>query len=485
MATKLELLSQQRFDKGHQECVDWAYFVQCYHSEYCIHLKRQSGAENVNALIRYGEHCKLHTLYNATTATLGEYLAKLAQDKRSPRTVQTHKTRILAGLNWAARRWPDYSAPTIRLPRKKQSRDRKGRAITWEEYERIQAKVSSVRRKDGPAWRHYLEGMWLSGLRLEESLKLSWDDSADFAVEIIRERCYIRIREGADKSGEARTLPLAPEFSMFLMKTPEWERKGLVFKIGRSTDRISRTVSEIGKRAGVVVNKSTGKYASLHDFRRSFGDRLANRGVSPQHLQVFMRHDSFETTLRYYVKREAQEVSDLEWSRYELGIDMPERTRDKRYHNGYKPPAKREIPGHEVSTPDRRPLELSDDDREYINDYQWDEIFDGIKSGRFKLIDLEAEHPEDHVDDSHTPSMRDVVSRLSYYELQADDLDHVGAKSLRDNLLTGRMVFCKNPAEGMGVEPTTGYPAPHFQPLGGLRYQRASASSFLRVFRES
>ena len=49
------------------------------------------------------------------------------------------------------------------------------------------------------------------------------------------------------------------------------------------------------------------KYASAHDMRRSFGERWASR-VMPQVLMELMRHESIDTTLRYYVGRNAQQT---------------------------------------------------------------------------------------------------------------------------------------------------------------------------------
>lgn len=53
--------------------------------------------------------------------------------------------------------------------------------------------------------------------------------------------------------------------------------------------------------------------ASAHDLRRSFGFRWANR-VWPHVLQQLMRHASIETTKRYYVQSEADEIGAAVWS---------------------------------------------------------------------------------------------------------------------------------------------------------------------------
>ena len=57
--------------------------------------------------------------------------------------------------------------------------------------------------------------------------------------------------------------------------------------------------SHAGEQTGKV------KHASAQDLRRSFGQRWAAR-IMPPDLMVLMRHESIETTLRYYVGRNAQ-----------------------------------------------------------------------------------------------------------------------------------------------------------------------------------
>ena len=55
------------------------------------------------------------------------------------------------------------------------------------------------------------------------------------------------------------------------------------------------------------------KYASCHDLRRSFGDRWAKK-VRPQTLMKLMRHESIDTTLRFYVGDDAEKIADEIWS---------------------------------------------------------------------------------------------------------------------------------------------------------------------------
>ena len=92
---------------------------------------------------------------------------------------------------------------------------------------------------------------------------------------------------------------------------------------------VSRLICKIGKAAGVKVNTSTKqdpktgqskrvvKYASAHDLRRSFGERWSAR-IMPPDLMVLMRHESIETTLRYYVGRNAQNTASVLWKAHEM-----------------------------------------------------------------------------------------------------------------------------------------------------------------------
>ena len=85
--------------------------------------------------------------------------------------------------------------------------------------------------------------------------------------------------------------------------------------------RIGRIISDIGKRAKVVVRKSEGKFASAHDLRRSFGTRWAPK-AKPATLQLLMRHRSIETTLKYYVAQDTDEIADELWKAFPEGSDL-------------------------------------------------------------------------------------------------------------------------------------------------------------------
>jgi integrase len=76
---------------------------------------------------------------------------------------------------------------------------------------------------------------------------------------------------------------------------------------------VGTTVRRIGKAANVVVQRSESgkvKYASAHDFRRSFGERWSICDM-PKVLRELMRHRRIETTMRYYVGKNAEQTADV------------------------------------------------------------------------------------------------------------------------------------------------------------------------------
>ena len=173
------------------------------------------------------------------------------------------------------------------------------------------------------SWQHLLRGFWWSGLRLEEALNLWWDFRNDrLSVDWSGKYVMLHIPAELEKGHQDRLYPVAPEFAEFLMVTSEAERTGPVFsptplrpersqRLGKQ--QVGRVISRIGESAYVKVDtdsKGKVKFASAHDLRRSFGERWSLLRVMPQTLIVLMRHDSIETTLKYYVGHNAETTAE-------------------------------------------------------------------------------------------------------------------------------------------------------------------------------
>ena len=130
---------------------------------------------------------------------------------------------------------------------------------------------------------------------------------------------------------------MAPEFVALLESVPAGQRRGFVFDpqprrvhgFRLTTHRVGELLSEIGKAARIVVRTDANgqaKYATAHDLRRSFGEKWANR-LMPQQLMELMRHESIETTLRYYVGRNAKRTAAVLWQAHDTASNNTFTTR--------------------------------------------------------------------------------------------------------------------------------------------------------------
>jgi integrase len=214
--------------------------------------------------------------------------------------------------------------PKITKPKRaKVYKKPKGRAPTDQEFKKMLETIPEVVGEECAAsWKQFLEGLWWSGLRLSEGLQLSWDRYEKLRIDFQGGQPVLRIPAELEKGHQDRLLPIAPEFVEFLLKTPAEERKGWVFnpKAQRvcgermRLDSVSKVICDIGEKANVVVHVDARtkrvKYASAHDFRRAFGDRWALR-VMPPILMQLMRHESIETTMRFYVGRSVEATTEV------------------------------------------------------------------------------------------------------------------------------------------------------------------------------
>ena len=328
----------------------WQDFRARYEAEVVPGLAPRTGEKISSVFDRFEADINPRRLWDVDEKRLSAFVSNLrkgegGRGKLAESTIAGHLAHLKAALNWAKLQKLIAHLPGFpRIKRARMSKGAKvmrGRPITTEEFERMLGKVEDVvGQVAADRWTLFLRGLWASGLRLTESLELYWDREDKLHPVLTGKFPMLRIPADLEKGNKERLLPMAPEFAQLLDKVPEPERTGPVFKLERAdgkpgrpaVDRVSKTVSSIGEKAKVRVDVK--KTASAHDLRRAFGERWAAR-LMPAQLMELMRHETIETTLSYYVGRNAERTAAILWHEHEKATE-PERKTDVK-----KPPTKR------------------------------------------------------------------------------------------------------------------------------------------------
>lgn len=247
---------------------------------------------------------------------------------RSAHTVRGYMNSVLSVLNWAYLQAWLSTAPKLRKIKTPKQKATKGRPITEIEFQRLLEAVPQIVGESAAAsWSHVLRGLWTSALRLEELMHVSWDKPGTIRPTWNKGQLpVLKIPAALQKNDTEEHIPLHPWFESLLLETPLVQRTGWGFnprslqvRLGRAgeTSRpdaewVGKVIARIGKQANIEVEPAdarTGrpiKYATAHDLRRSFGERLREAGVPPLVICRVMRHSSWETTRKYYAPGKVQ-----------------------------------------------------------------------------------------------------------------------------------------------------------------------------------
>lgn len=300
--------------------VSWDQFRVIFETEHMAGKSKNTGKPMAAAMNHLETAIgKARRVSDISSADISRMQAKWRQAGMKPQTLASYLGNLRVAFNWGARIGYLREPPKFTLPKRIQ-RHMRGRPLTDQEFEVFLAQIQHQFSMVAECWMRFTKGLWLSGLRLSEAIKLHWQDPP-IRVDLDTGR-HPRLRFQAEghKARRDELTPITPDFAEFLKKTPKHDRTGLVLplvspKSGRhlrAESRVSEFLSEVGETAGIVVNDETGKYASAHDMRRTFGTRWAAK-VKPITLKALMRHKSIETTLKYYIEQDADDIADELW----------------------------------------------------------------------------------------------------------------------------------------------------------------------------
>jgi len=295
--------------------ITWAEFTERYDREALSALAERTGKKVWGVFALVLEILKPRRLADLTTERISHFQTVLRERGRAEDTIAGNLAHLKAALRWAATMGMVHDVPKIVMPRRaKGNKAMKGRPLVGEEFERMQSVAPLVvGTSAADSWDHLLRGLWWSGLRLEESLNLSWDIPDTIRIDTSGRFVMLRINAANEKGNRDRLYPVSPEFADMVLAVHESDRTGHFFQpLGKrggvlKYHAVCKVICAIGERANVVVDSDGGKtkFASAQDLRRSFGFRWSER-VMPAQLKELMRHEDISTTMKYYVGRNAE-----------------------------------------------------------------------------------------------------------------------------------------------------------------------------------
>jgi len=302
--------------------ITWAAFRERYQTEYLPTLSDGSRSAWITAANWLEKAINPRLLAEIDKGSLSAFRGVLLSEELSDNSVASYLRTIRAALGWAYDMDLLHNPPPKVRARKGLKRDAgmRSRPITGEEFDRILLAVPKVRPKDPADWERFLRGLWESSLRVDELRRLSWDKSAELAIDVTGRYPMIRMLAEGHKSRADCYQPITPEFWQVITMRG-FSRTGYAFPLpGRrgqqmTRKRVIRTIGEIGRKAGVVTDSASGKCATSHDIgRRATLTRLASKLTTSQ-TQQFARHSDPRTTSTYYVRFTAESLAEaVGWS---------------------------------------------------------------------------------------------------------------------------------------------------------------------------
>jgi integrase len=222
-------------------------------------------------------------LRHCTPSSISNYLRDLADEGKTAKTVNGHRSDLSAFFGWLVRRGCMEANPCDQVARSAVSRDRTRRALSISECRALMDAAPEDRR----LCYHVL---LYTGLRRSEAAAICWGHAhLDVA------NPYIELPGSITKSGRPESVPLVPEVAEALRA-----RRGrpgeFVFDSIPSMDEFRADL----KAAKIDEVDERGRKVVLHSLRHSLATMLAQSNVPPAVAMKVMRHRDIRLTLQHY-----------------------------------------------------------------------------------------------------------------------------------------------------------------------------------------
>lgn len=229
------------------------------------------------------------------------YAASKARDGLATKTIANHLNVLHGLLGFAVKRgWARANAVTATDRPRYRGPDPDIRYLDKDEVEALLAAVPTDRL--GPTDRALYMVAAMCGLRQGELIALRWQD-VDFGAGVIRvRRSFTRGQFGTPKSRRSsRAVPMpervAAELGRHLERSAYTTDPDLVLchpDTGHPYD-----ASKLRKRFKSAVAAAGIRPIRFHDLRHTFGTQMAAAGAPLRHIQEWMGHRDYKTTLIY------------------------------------------------------------------------------------------------------------------------------------------------------------------------------------------
>lgn len=246
-------------------------------------------------------------LCDLSTLDFQNYVKELINEEYSLSTIKKQMLLISAAVRFAyEERIIDFNpCASVKTPAKTHvKKDTKDIiAFTLEE----QAKLNAVLRQHKHIAYYAMELMLETGMRVGETLALSWRDinfqrkSIHVHATVVNpannEKSYVQ--EGAKSESSNRTIPISPTALAILEKLRVINGKKEFVFVGSHGNRISYEL--LRQQCKKVCDAANVKYLGLHVWRHTFATNLYYKGIDIKILSKLLGHANTTITYNIYI----------------------------------------------------------------------------------------------------------------------------------------------------------------------------------------